>query len=163
MLARRHLQAMFEKSTLARGQIRRDRPLTPFAGKKGHHMSKKKAPALDPSKLAIGRHNGEHIWGYEVFGDGRIQLSPGFADQFRRVLDREAGVRHMQENITRFVADELTRLSKERREWWDHLTDDAGIDRNKKYVFDARTGSVMPEEEEAPPPSPQATAQPEGK
>jgi hypothetical protein len=107
-------------------------------------MVKKKTPELDVSKIAIGRHSGEYIWGYEVFGDGRIQLSPGFADEFRRVLDRENGLRAMQENVNRFVADELTRLSKERREWWGHLAADTGLDTKKNYIFDSRSGSIIP-------------------
>lgn len=113
-------------------------------------MTKKKASEVDISKVAIGRHTGEHIWGYEVFGDGRIQLSPGFADRFRSIMDRERGLLAMQESVNRLVADELTRTTKERRTWWEEFATDTGIDTQKAYAFDSRTGSIIPPKETAP-------------
>jgi hypothetical protein len=56
--------------------------------------------------------------------------------------------------MNRFVADELTRTHKERRDWWSELSKDTGIDPAKNYVFDIRTRSIV-EQKKPDPPSPQ--------
>lgn len=109
-------------------------------------MAKTKDAKNDP--LSVGRHTGEYIWGYEVMSDGRIVLSPGFADQFRTILDTETGLYAMQEGVARYVAQELARTAKRRREWWDHLQDDLGvpIEKGGGWMFDGREGSVSRQE-----------------
>jgi hypothetical protein len=76
-------------------------------------MTKAKKTEPNAAKLSVGHHSGEHIWGYEVFGDGRIQLSPGFADRFCRIVDREGGLQAMQENVNRFMLIRLTHTNSE--------------------------------------------------
>jgi hypothetical protein len=122
--------------------------------RKDKTMTKAKVEDTKTDPLAVGRHCGDSIWGYEVFEDGRIKLSPGFADRFRTVLDRETGLLSMQEGVNRMVAAELARTSKERREWWDALQGDLGIEIGKGsgWAFDIHTGSVTP-----PKPDPDAT------
>lgn len=103
-----------------------------------------KVVAKPEDKLAVGKHCGPNIWGYEVLPDGSIELSPGFADQMRRVLDRHAGLLIMQEGIAAFVAGQLTQVEKEKREWWDALQLDLAVPIAKGigWTFNNREGVV---------------------
>jgi len=100
-------------------------------------MAKAKVTEELPNPLAVGRHTGENIWGYEVLEDGSIRLSPGFADRMREVLDRENGIYGVQEGIARFVASELEKTAMQRRLWWNTLGKDLGIDitKNSGWMF----------------------------
>jgi hypothetical protein len=98
--------------------------------------------------LAVGRHTGEHIWGYQVFDDGTVQLSPGFADRFRSIHDAETGLYQMHEAVTKYVSSELARLAKHKREWWKELRADLAFDPDQNWTFDVNTGCVRPPKEE---------------
>lgn len=102
----------------------------------------KSEPAPDP--LSVGRHNGERIWGYEVFPDGSVRLSPNHADRMRTILDTEAGLHAMQEGVARFVAAEFARTAERRRKWWGDLRHDLGFGNNDLWTFDSTDGVVRP-------------------
>lgn len=104
----------------------------------------KTKPAPEHQPLSVGRHNGEHIWGYEVQMDGIVRLSPMFADRMRTVHDREVGLTEMQTQIARFVAAELARTSKEKREWWDELFEDLGLNGAPSWTVNIADGTVRP-------------------
>ncbi len=118
-------------------------------------MSKSKPPPKD--RFSPGHHLGlEHGYGYDVAADGSIRLCPALADPIAAIGDREHALRTLQRNTDAFVAEELARLAKESRAWWERIARELAINPDDRWTVDGRgTLRQAPPAEakaEAPPP-----------
>jgi len=109
-------------------------------------MAREPGP-IKSDPLAVGRHCGERIWGYEVLANGNIKLAPMITDRFLTLSDRFQAIEDMQSSALRFASGELARLSAEKRKLWAEIRADLGD--LEGYSMDIRHGELNPPKQEA--------------
>jgi len=96
--------------------------------------------------------------GYEVWPDGSIKLAPMWTDRMENLNARELGLREMQQTVIDYVADQFTRIAKERGRWWDDVFADLGMIRGSGERWQYVSGILRKME-----PEPDAQPSPEEK
>ncbi|KKM72171.1 hypothetical protein LCGC14_1423220 [marine sediment metagenome] len=80
--------------------------------------------------------------GYELI-EGAYHIAPMYRGQFDAVLHKRRGVEDMIGSVTKFTSDTLAQLSVQKQNIWKEIIDDLGLDQNKVWLYDFRSGTVF--------------------
>ena len=105
-------------------------------------MSNKRKPSYPIHK------NGKHC-GYEEFEDGSIEVARAHSEKMATLNHAEAAVHSMLDAITRQCHALLNPIEAGKREFWDSLKDDYGLDFDKyDYSYNGNKRVVSRKEKE---------------
>lgn len=85
----------------------------------------KKQPAND----FMGKHTG-----YQLIG-GVYHIAPMYIDNFAKLSDRKIGIDSLMESVLKYAAEINRQITAERRELWQRIYEDLGLDPKKAWVF----------------------------
>ena len=82
-------------------------------------------------KIKYPIHKSGKYTGYEEMEDGSISIADTYAKRFGDLGDRERAIIALSKVFADHLNSLLLPVEKERRETWDRIIDDFGIDREK--------------------------------
>lgn len=72
--------------------------------------------------------------GYELI-DGVYYLASMYTDSFRKLADRQEGIDQLMKSVVTHVAEINKEIALERRNLWERISEDLGLDKNKSWRF----------------------------
>lgn len=94
----------------------------------------------EPDTLAPGHHCGERT-GYEVFGDGSIQVCPSYRETYLTTMAEDAAIRELVETVWQLAARLLASVRQRQEKWWQAIGEDCRID-TSEYLYTPATGKL---------------------
>lgn len=81
-----------------------------------------------------GHRMGKHC-GYTETSDGMIVPAPMYREQLDRISHQISGINDMLKMVSSTAADMLTEVNRQKKELWDRITDDYGLNRDTHDIF----------------------------
>jgi hypothetical protein len=95
------------------------------------------------------KHKMGKFYGYEENEDGSIIIAPGLADIMEKAIENEEAIRAAADIFNRLTVDLLKGVNQRKKEFWEKIFDEYGLERNPNYTYIHATRTVKLKEAEA--------------
>jgi hypothetical protein len=99
----------------------------------------KKSDVNDP--LSVGKHVGQHIFGYEVLPDGWVRLAPCMTEKIDAILIRKRAIDQLVRSVLEFAAEAHRQIETDSSAWWAPIIKEFG---GKNWSYDGPAKAICP-------------------
>lgn len=85
------------------------------------------------------KHKMGKFYGYEENEDGSIKIAPALVDMIERVQEEEEAINVMYDTFNRLFIKLVKDAQRKRREFWDRVMDEYGLEGPYQYNFREET------------------------
>ncbi len=93
------------------------------------------------------KHKMGKFYGYDENEDGSIIVAPGLAEIMEKAIENEEAIKTAADVFNRLAIDLLKGVNQRKREFWERVFDEYGLDKdvNYTYLHGSRTVKVKDE------------------